>query len=75
MGVSLATDIETRAGRGKPYRARVRWVDPVTGEYPSLARSHDSLDEAEAWITDSSAPRLAGSIRLRRRWFSPTMEI
>jgi integrase len=60
MGVSLATDIETRTGRGKPYRARVRWVDPTTGEYPSLSRSHDSLDQAEAWITEMQRSAAGG---------------
>ncbi|MFI5606853.1 tyrosine-type recombinase/integrase [Amycolatopsis sp. NPDC051903] len=59
MGVSLATDIEYRGGRPKPYRARVRWSDPATDDYPSISRSHVTEDEAKAWI--ESMERAAAS--------------
>jgi integrase len=60
MGVSLATDIETRADRRKPYRARVRWTDSATGDYPSLSRSHETLEEAQAWITEMQRAAASG---------------
>jgi hypothetical protein len=60
IGVSLATDIEARAGRRKPYRARVRWTDPETGRYRSLSRAHDTLERAEAWIVDMQRAAAGG---------------
>lgn len=50
IGVKLATDIEHLANRPTPYRARVRWTDPVAGKRRSLSECHDALDKAEAWI-------------------------
>jgi hypothetical protein len=50
MGVSLATDVEFRAGRPKPYWARVRWVDPETGDYPSISEPHATRNAADDWI-------------------------
>ena len=50
MGVSLSEDIEVREGRRKPYRARVRWVDPATGERKSKSESFDEETKAEAWF-------------------------
>ena len=29
LGISLSSDVEVRADRATPLRARVRWVDPV----------------------------------------------
>jgi hypothetical protein len=29
LGISLSSDIEVRSDRATPFRARVRWVDPV----------------------------------------------
>ena len=50
MGVTLAEDIEVREGRRKPFRARVRWVDPATGERRSKSESFDEEAKAEAWF-------------------------
>jgi len=49
-GVSLAADIEYRAGRPKPYRARIRWTDPATHRRRSLSEAMETSDAAESWI-------------------------
>ncbi|MFE2864859.1 tyrosine-type recombinase/integrase [Embleya sp. NPDC059259] len=48
--MSLSDDIEFRPGRPTPYRARLRWIDPVSGQRLSVSEAHDTQDEAEAWI-------------------------
>jgi integrase len=50
IGISLSTDIEYRPGRARPYKARVRWVDPVTKKRPSKSESFLEEDEARTWI-------------------------
>ncbi|MGW5704171.1 tyrosine-type recombinase/integrase [Amycolatopsis japonica] len=60
MGVSLATDIEHRVGRPKPYRARVRWSDPNSNAYPSISRSFSTADDAETWIKDMERATASG---------------
>ncbi|WP_235096663.1 hypothetical protein [Amycolatopsis decaplanina] len=50
IGISLSTDIEYREGRAKPYKARVRWVDPVTKKRPSKSESVAEEDEARKWL-------------------------
>lgn len=50
LGVSLSDDIEYRPDRKKPYRARVRWIDPVTKKRPSKSESFDTEDEANGWV-------------------------
>lgn len=50
IGVSLSADVEERGGGRKPYRARVRWIDPVTRRRRSLSESVDTPEEAAAWI-------------------------
>ncbi|TQM80016.1 phage integrase family protein [Saccharothrix saharensis] len=50
LGVPLSSDVEHRPGRRKPYRARVRWVDPVTKTRPSKSESFATSEEADAWI-------------------------
>ena len=50
IGVSLSADVEFREGRPKPYRARVRWVDPVTRQRPSKSESFATPEAAQAWI-------------------------
>ena len=30
LGISLSSDVEVRADRATPLRARVQWIDPVT---------------------------------------------
>ncbi len=52
IGVELSADIERRPGRGLPYRARVRWVDPVTGDRRSKSSSTDDAEVAQRWIDD-----------------------
>lgn len=50
IGISLSADVEYREGRPKPYKARVRWTDPVTGRRQSLSESAETSDAADAWI-------------------------
>jgi integrase len=50
IGVSLSSDVEHRLDRPRPYRARVRWVDPVTGDRKSKSESLDTPEAAQAWI-------------------------
>jgi integrase len=50
MGVTLSEDTEIRPGRPKPYRARVRWVDPASGERKSKSESFEDEVKAEAWF-------------------------
>jgi integrase len=50
IGVSLSTDIE-ELGRGtKPYRARVRWVDPATKRRRSKSECAPTREAAQAWL-------------------------
>ena len=50
IGVSLSSDVEYRPGRAKPYKARVRWVDPATRKRPSKSESFVEEGDARAWI-------------------------
>lgn len=51
VGVRLSSDIEERSDYGRrPFKARVRWIDPVTKKRPSLSEPFESREEAEAWI-------------------------
>ncbi len=50
IGVSLSADVEYREGRPRPYKARIRWVDPATSRRRSLSESAVDADAAEAWI-------------------------
>jgi integrase len=50
MSESLAGDIEYLADRPTPYRARVRWTDPETGRRRSISASHETTEEATAWV-------------------------
>jgi integrase len=54
IGVSISTDVEFRDGRRKPYRARVRWVDPVTKRRHSKSEQTATVEAAQAWL-DSMA--------------------
>src|SRR5262249_18434254 len=49
-GVPLSADIEYREGRPKPYKARVRWVDPATGRRRSISEAAETREDAEARI-------------------------
>ncbi|WP_024936377.1 tyrosine-type recombinase/integrase [Actinomadura welshii] len=60
VGVSLSTDIEYRHGRPRPYRARVRWVDPVTRRRCSVSESAKTEDQAKDWIDEIQKGARAG---------------
>ncbi|MBF6194173.1 site-specific integrase [Nocardia sp. CDC186] len=49
LGVELRADVEVRQ-RAKPYRARVRWVDPATKKRPSVSEAFETREEADEWI-------------------------
>lgn len=61
VGVSLSSDIEYREGRPNPYKARVRWIDPVTHRRKSLSESAETADTAEAWIDLMRSAASAGA--------------
>ncbi|MBF6352960.1 site-specific integrase [Nocardia higoensis] len=50
IGVQLRSDIEVR-DRAKPYRARLRWVDPATKKRASISESFETRDQADEWIS------------------------
>ncbi|MFD8334705.1 tyrosine recombinase XerC [Streptomyces solisilvae] len=50
IGVKLAVDVEYRADRPTPYRARVRWTDPVTKRRQSRSEAFATDDESQTWI-------------------------
>lgn len=50
VGVRLSTDIEHRPNRPAPYRARVRWFDPVSKRRLSLSEGKHTEDEAQEWL-------------------------
>lgn len=50
IGVRLATDVEFRPGRDRPYRARVRWIDPTSKRRLSKSTTAATPEEAQAWI-------------------------
>ena len=51
LGMSLSSDIEVRSDRATPFRARVRWVDPVTKKRSSKSEAFDTRDAALDWVT------------------------
>ena len=50
LGAKLSADIEHRPDRPKPYRARVRWIDPATGGRPSKSEAFATESAAQGWI-------------------------
>jgi integrase len=50
LAVSLSADIEYRADRAEPYRARVRWIDPATKCRKSKSQACSSEQAALDWI-------------------------
>ncbi len=50
LTVSVKSDVEYRAGRPKPYKARVRWTDPATGDRRSKSHSTATPKDAQEWI-------------------------
>ncbi|MFE3197759.1 tyrosine-type recombinase/integrase [Embleya sp. NPDC059237] len=59
-GIPLSSDIEFLKDRPTPYRARLRWVDPVSRERRSASESLDTEEAAEAWIERLRRLALAG---------------
>ncbi|MEV8361776.1 tyrosine-type recombinase/integrase [Streptomyces niveus] len=49
VGVRLSTDIEYRPNRPAPYRALVRWFDPVSKRRISLSEGKHDEDQARQW--------------------------
>ncbi|MFJ9033132.1 tyrosine-type recombinase/integrase [Streptomyces sp. NPDC102274] len=60
LGVRVSSDIEHRPDRPSPYRARVRWFDPVSKRRKSLSAGKDTHDQAEEWVTDILKAAQAG---------------
>jgi hypothetical protein len=50
LAVSLSADIEYRADRPEPYRARVRWIEPATKRRKSKSQACSSEQAALDWI-------------------------
>lgn len=50
VGVRIRPDIEYRPDRAKPYKARIRWIDPTTKRRLSISESFETEDEAKDWI-------------------------
>jgi hypothetical protein len=49
-GLAIRDDIEHRPDRPKPYRARLRWNDPLSQQVRTKLQSFATVDEAQAWI-------------------------
>ena len=62
LAVSLSADIEYRADRPEPYRARVRWIDPATKRRKSKSYACSSQQAALDWIEAIRRVAMAGSI-------------
>jgi hypothetical protein len=60
VGVSLSADIEHRPNRRKPFRARVRWVDPATKQRQSKSEAFETNELAVAWIDGLRRAALGG---------------
>ncbi len=60
IGVTLSADVEHRPDRREPYRARVRWVDPVSGRRKSTSESVSTPELAQAWIDAITAAAESG---------------
>ena len=52
IGVEVSGDVEYRASRRKPYRARVRWIDPTTRERVGTSESFEEEEPAKEWIKE-----------------------
>jgi integrase len=61
LSVSVRTDVEHRPGRPNPYKARVRWTDPMTGAPRSKSHSTATPEEAQTWI-DGMVKAASGGI-------------
>jgi len=52
IGVEVSGYVEYRASRRKPYRARVRWTDPMTHERMRASESFYEEEPANDWIKE-----------------------
>jgi hypothetical protein len=59
-GVSLSADVEQRPDRRAPFRARVRWIDPVTKRRVSKSEAFETEEEAVNWIGGLRRAALGG---------------
>ena len=50
LGVTVRGHIEELSGRLAPFRARVHWYDPETGERRRLSTTHTDQETAAAWV-------------------------
>jgi hypothetical protein len=50
LAVPLSQDIEHRPGSKRPYKTRVRWVDPQSKRRRSVAQMRSTEEAAHAWI-------------------------
>lgn len=60
VGLSLSTDVEFRGDRRKPFKARARWVDPVSRKRQSMSESFIDKDDAVQWVDEIIALAEAG---------------
>ena len=66
-GVSLSADVEQRPDRRAPFRARVRWIDPVTKRRVSRSEAFDTEEGAVNWIAGLQRAALEALIQPRPR--------
>lgn len=52
IGVKLSADVEYREGRKLPYKARVRWIDPVSKLRKSKSEHVATAEAAKLWIDE-----------------------
>jgi integrase len=60
VGIILKGDVTYRPDRPTPYRARVRWTNPVSKKRPSRCESFDNEDAANSWIDRMKSLAQAG---------------
>jgi integrase len=60
VGITLSTNVEYRNDRPKPFKARIRWVNAISGTRESISESFLTNDEAAKWILDIEAKANAG---------------
>src|SRR5690606_18758813 len=52
IGMKLSADVEYREGRKLPYKARVRWIDPVSKLRKSKSEHVATAEAAKLWIDE-----------------------
>lgn len=68
IGVTFSTHVEDLPRRRKPFRARIRWVDPVSGKRQSASLSTETEAEAHAWIAKVTNSAKAGLSPQSAKW-------